>query len=70
MTDRLHASTLARLQLEDARRACLTAACSLHLVAGDATDTALLAAVQRIHAAICAHVDELADLSLRARTPT
>lgn len=61
------ASSLAVLQLEDARRACLAAAGALHCVAGNAADHALRAHVERLHAALRAHIDELASMSQRTK---
>lgn len=55
------------LQLDDARRGCLTAAAALRCVAGDAVDPLLLSEAQRLHSGLCNAADELAGLRDRAR---
>lgn len=56
------ATTLAALQLEDAHRACVSAALTLYLVAGSASDPELLRATERIGASLNASADELGTL--------
>lgn len=57
---------LAQIQLDDAHRACLSAICSVRLIAGNSTGE-LLAEAQRLHAGLCTVADEIAELRSRAR---
>lgn len=66
MTARIHCTALAALQLEDAGRACLTAAAALRSVSLNATDPKLA----RVSTAILSSANELANdiAGLRQRT--